>query len=173
MPAIEIDWYSGGTLEAPFSGHELLEDPVWNKGTAFTGEERRDLGLLGLLPPHIDTMEGQLDRACDEFTRRPTDLDRHVFLRELQDENDTLFSRIVLDHITEMLPIIYTPVVGLACQNFSHIYERPRGLFISYPEIHEIERILDNRPFREVDVIVVTDGERVLIRKAPTIACPL
>jgi len=162
MPAFEINWYGNGTLEAPFSGHELLEDPIWNKGTAFTEEERRDLGLLGLLPPHIDTMEEQLDRAYEEFTRRPNDLERHVFLRELQDENETLFYRIVLDHITEMLPIIYTPVVGLACQDFSHIYERPRGLFISYPEIHEIERILDNRPFREVDVVVVTDGERIL-----------
>jgi malate dehydrogenase (oxaloacetate-decarboxylating) len=162
MPGFEIDWYGDGTLEAPFSGHELLEDPMWNKGTAFTEEERRDLGLLGLLPPHIDTMEEQLNRAYEEFTRRPNDLERHVFLRELQDENETLFYRIVLDHITEMLPIIYTPVVGLACQYFSHIYERPRGLFISYPEIHEIERILDNRPFREIDVIVVTDGERVL-----------
>lgn len=162
MPGFEIDWYGDGTLEAPFSSHELLEDPMWNKGTAFTEEERRDLGLLGLLPPHIDTMEEQLNRAYEEFTRRPNDLERHVFLRELQDENETLFYRIVLDHITEMLPIIYTPVVGLACQYFSHIYERPRGLFISYPEIHEIERILDNRPFREIDVIVVTDGERVL-----------
>jgi malate dehydrogenase (oxaloacetate-decarboxylating) len=162
MPGFEIDWYGDGTLEAPFSSHELLEDPMWNKGTAFTEEERRDLGLLGLLPPHIDTMEEQLNRAYEEFTRRPNDLERHVFLRELQDENETLFYRIVLDHITEMLPIIYTPVVGLACQYFSHIYERPRGLFISYPEIHEIERILDNRPFREIDVIVVTDGERIL-----------
>ncbi len=162
MPAFEIDWYGDGTLEVPFSGHELLEDPMWNKGTAFTEEERRDLGLLGLLPPHIDTMGEQLDRAYEEFNRRPNDLERHVFLRELQDENETLFYRIVLDHVTEMLPIIYTPAVGLACQYFSHIYQRPRGLFISYPEIHEIERILDNRPFREVDVIVVTDGERIL-----------
>ncbi|MBM2836274.1 MAG: malic enzyme [candidate division NC10 bacterium] len=162
MPTFEIDWYGEGRLEVPFTGHDLLEDPMWNKGTAFTEEERRELGLLGLLPPHVDTIEEQLGRAYEEFQQRPTDLDRHIFLREVQDENETLFYRIVLDHIAEMFPIIYTPIVGLACQRFSHIYERPRGLFISYPEIHEIDRILDNRPFREVDVIVVTDGERIL-----------
>ena len=162
MPAFEFDWYGDGALEVPFIGHDLLEDPIWNKGTAFTAEERRELGLLGLLPPHIDTIEEQLGRAYEEFQRRPTDLDRHVFLRELQDENETLFYRLVHDHIAEMLPIIYTPIVGLACQRFSHIYERPRGLFISYPEMHEIDRILDNRLFRDIDIIVVTDGERIL-----------
>jgi malate dehydrogenase (oxaloacetate-decarboxylating) len=149
-------------LEVPLTGTTLLECPMFNKGSAFPEEERSALRLLGLLPTHVNTLEMQLARRYDEYGQKSSDLERHIYLRALQDRNETLFYRLLYEHITEMMPIIYTPVVGEACQFFSHIYRRPRGLFISYPQKDEIDAILDNRPFAEVDVIVVTDGERVL-----------
>ncbi len=149
-------------LEIGLAGPLLLDCPILNKGSAFSEQERREFGLLGLLPPHVNTLEMQVARRYQEYQQKQTDLDRHIFLRALQDRNETLFYRLVREHITEMMPVIYTPVVGAACQHFSHIYRRPRGLFISYPLGNEIATILDNRPFREVDVIVVTDGERIL-----------
>lgn len=139
----------------------LIEDPLLNKGTAFTQEERIKHGLLGLLPPHVDTLEEQEARAYEAFCDFHTDIDKHIFLRQLQDENETLFYRLLLEHITEMMPIVYTPVVGLACQRFSHIYRRPRGIFISYPERDSMDAIFENIE-HDVDVIVVTDGERIL-----------
>src|SRR6266404_1243071 len=144
------------------SGTDLLNMPVLNKGTAFTEAERSQLGLDGLLPPHIETLDEQLARAYEAYKRKSDDLERHVYLRALQDTNEVLFYRLLLDHIEEMTPIVYTPVVGLACQQFSHIYRRPRGLFISYPQRDSIPAMLRNRPNQEVDVIVVTDGERIL-----------
>ncbi|MEW6542720.1 MAG: NAD-dependent malic enzyme [Nitrospirota bacterium] len=150
------------TWEVPLSGHWLLDQPLFNKGTAFTEQERRDLGLLGLLPPHVDTVEEQLARAYDAYRRKDSDLERHIFLRALQDENETLFYRLTLEHIEEMMPIIYTPVVGEACQHFSRIYRHPRGLFIAYPERDAMDQILANVIARRVEVIVVTDGERIL-----------
>lgn len=143
-------------------GQALLEQPLLNQGTAFTEQERHDLGLMGLLPPEIETIEQQLSRCYEAFANQATDLEKHIYLRNLQDENETLFYRLILDHIAEMLPIIYTPVVGEACQNFSHIYRRPRGLFISYPEREHIDEILANCALAKVEVIVVTDGERIL-----------
>ncbi|QDT44997.1 NAD-dependent malic enzyme [Gimesia alba] len=139
----------------------LIEDPLLNKGTAFTQEERIKHGLLGLLPPHVDTLEEQEARAYEAFCDFHTDIDKHIFLRQLQDENETLFYRLLLEHITEMMPIVYTPVVGLACQRFSHIYRRPRGIFISYPERDSMDAIFENIE-HDVAVIVVTDGERIL-----------
>jgi len=139
----------------------LIEDPLLNKGTAFTVQERIKHGLLGLLPPHVDTLEEQEERAYEAFCDFHTDIDKHIFLRQLQDENETLFYRLLLEHITEMMPIVYTPVVGLACQRFSHIYRRPRGIFISYPERESLDAIFENIE-RDIDVIVVTDGERIL-----------
>jgi malate dehydrogenase (oxaloacetate-decarboxylating) len=143
------------------TGTDCIEDPLLNKGTAFSEQERRALGLLGLLPPHVDTLAEQAARAYEAFDDEPTDLDKHIFLRQLQDENETLFYRLLLEHVEEMMPIVYTPVVGLACQRFSHIYRRPRGIFISYPERDSMDAILENVK-RSIDVIVVTDGERIL-----------
>jgi len=143
-------------------GIELLYDPMMNKGTAFTEEERSKLGLHGLLPPHIESLEEQAVRAYDAYKHKDDDLERHIYLRALQDTNEVLFYTLLLDHIEEMTPMVYTPVVALACQQFSHIYRRPRGLFISYPLRDSIPALLRNRPNPEVDVIVVTDGERIL-----------
>ena len=141
---------------------QVLEDPLTNKGTAFSEQERSELGLRGLLPAAVETLEQQVDRRYQAYQEQPTDVARHINLRALQDTNEMLFYRLVADHIEEMLPILYTPTVGLACQRFSEIYRRPRGLFISYPDRDRIREILHNRPRREVDVIVVTDGQRVL-----------
>jgi malate dehydrogenase (oxaloacetate-decarboxylating) len=141
---------------------DLLDRPGLNKGTAFTEEERSTFGVHGLLPPHVESLEEQVVRAYEANKRKDDDLERHIYLRALQDTNEVLFYRLLLDHIEEMTPIVYTPVVALACQQFSHIYRRPRGLFISYPLRDSIPMLLRNRPNPEVDVIVVTDGERIL-----------
>lgn len=144
------------------SGNAILENPLLNKGTAFSEEERVELGLVGLLPPHIESLDNQLERAYEAFSAYPTDLEKHVYLRNLQDSNETLFYRLIHDYLTEMMPIIYTPIVGEACQKFSEIYGRPRGLFIAYPERDNIEAMLDNAIGKNIRVIVVTDGERIL-----------
>lgn len=149
-------------LASDLHGHALLETPSLNKGTAFTLVERQALGLDGLLPPAVETIEEQSFRAYKAYLRKPDDLERHIYLRQLQDTNEVLFYRLLLDHIEEMLPIVYTPVVAEACQEFSHIYRRPRGLIISYPLRDHIEGLLRNRPNKDVSVIVVTDGERIL-----------
>jgi len=143
-------------------GMDLLNRQGLNKGTAFTEEERTKFGLDGLLPPHVESLEEQVVRAYEAYKRKDDDLERHIYLRALQDTNEVLFYRLLLDHIEEMTPMVYTPVVALACQQFSHIYRRPRGLFISYPLRDSIPALLRNRPNPEVDVIVVTDGERIL-----------
>ena len=143
-------------------GMDLLDTPLLNKGTAFTDGERTQFGLHGLLPPHIETLEQQVLRAYEAYARKEDDLERHIYLRALQDNNEVLFYRLVLQHIQEMTPIIYTPTVALACQQFSHIYRRPRGMFIGYPQRESIVEVLRNRPNPNVDVIVVTDGERIL-----------
>jgi malate dehydrogenase (oxaloacetate-decarboxylating) len=140
----------------------IIDTPTLNKGTAFTEEERRRLGLQGLLPPHVETLDEQVVRAYEAYGRQGDDLARHVFLRDLQDTNEVLFYRLLLDHVAEMLPMVYTPVVGQGCQEFSHIYQQARGLFISYPHREDIHASLRNRPNRDVEVIVVTDGERIL-----------
>jgi malate dehydrogenase (oxaloacetate-decarboxylating) len=150
------------TLEVPLRGRPLLDCSLLNKGSAFTEEERRAFGLAGLLPARVSTLEEQVARRYPDFRDRPTALERFLFLRALQDRNETLFYRLLRDHLTETLPIIYTPEVGEVCQLYSHIYYRPRGLYLSYPQRHEMEALLENRPFRAVDVIVVTDGERIL-----------
>src|SRR5882762_254401 len=143
-------------------GMDLLNQQGLNKGTAFTEEERSKLGLHGLLPPYIESLDEQVVRAYGAYKRKDDDLERHIYLRAVQDTNEVLFYRLLLDHIEEMTPMVYTPVVALACQQFSQIYRRPRGLFISYPLRDAIPALLRNRPNREVDVIVVTDGERIL-----------
>jgi malate dehydrogenase (oxaloacetate-decarboxylating) len=149
-------------VPAELRGMDLLDTPIWNKGTAFNDDERTIFGLHGLLPPRVESLEEQALRAYEAFGTKSTDLERHIYLRQLQDANETLFYRFMVDHIEEMMPIVYTPTVGLACQQFSHIYRRPRGLFVSYPLRDSIARVLQSRPNPKVDVIVVTDGERIL-----------
>ena len=143
-------------------GQAALFDALTTKGTAFTEAERRKYGLLGLLPAAVKTLDEQARHVWHEFSTRHDDLDKHIYLRALQDRNETLFYRVLSDHIAETLPIVYTPTVGEACQRFGEIYRRPRGLFVSYPDRDCLDEVLDNRPQRDVDVIVVTDGQRIL-----------
>ena len=150
------------TLETELTGQQLVESPLLNKGSAFPEDERRELGLLGLLPSHQATLEEQLVRAYGNYQKKQTDLERYVFLTALQDRNETLFYRLLQEHIAEMMPIIYTPTVGTGCKEYSHVFRRPRGLYISYPYRNEISTLLDNAPTNNVAVIVVTDGERIL-----------
>jgi malate dehydrogenase (oxaloacetate-decarboxylating) len=141
---------------------QLLADPLNNRGTAFSDAERTQLGLRGLLPAAVETLDQQVARAYGAFAEQPTDIAKHINLRALQDNNEILFYELLSTHIEEMLPIVYTPTVGLASQRFSEIYRRPRGLFISYPDCDRIPEVLRNRPNLDVDIIVVTDGQRVL-----------
>ncbi|WOT04382.1 NAD-dependent malic enzyme [Shewanella youngdeokensis] len=149
-------------LYLPFAGPALLEAPLINKGSAFTDEERISFNLEGLLPQVIETIEEQASRAYDQYKNFTNDLDKHIFLRNIQDTNETLFYRLVENHISEMMPIIYTPTVGMACERFSKEYRRNRGLFISYPNKDRIDDILNNSTRHKVKIIVVTDGERIL-----------
>ena len=146
----------------PARGVEWLNNPVFNKGTAFTEAERDTLGLRGLLPPHVQTMDEQVKRVMNNFRSKPNDMERYIQLVGLQDRNETLFYRVVMDHLEEMMPIIYTPTVGKACQEFGHIFRRPRGMYISLKDRGQIEKILQNWPTQDVKVIVATDGERIL-----------
>lgn len=143
-------------------GRALLINPFTNKGTAFTTRERDELDLHGLLPPAICTIEQQLERAYENFQAKPTELEKFIYFTSLNDRNETLFFRLLYEHIDEMVPIVYTPTVGEACQKFSHIYRRARGLYISYEQRHNIEKILVNFCANNASVIVVTDGERIL-----------
>jgi malate dehydrogenase (oxaloacetate-decarboxylating) len=143
-------------------GQAKLFDALTTKGTAFTREERLRYRLLGLLPTAEKTLDQQVEHCWHEFCTRRDDLDKHIYLRALQDRNETLFYRVLRDHITETMPIVYTPTVGVACQRFSEIYRRPRGLFVSYPDRDRLSEVIDNRPHRNPDVIVVTDGQRIL-----------
>ena len=149
-------------LDITLMGHQLLDEPLLNKGSGFSEAERRELGLLGLLPLHCSTIEEQLARVYENYRLKENDVERYIFLTALQDRNEILFYRLLNEHITEMMPIIYTPTVGEACRKYSHWFRRPRGLYISYPYRHEISTLLDNAPVEAVDVIVVTDGERIL-----------
>src|ERR1700676_663257 len=149
-------------LEVSLTGKMLLENPLLNKGSFFPEEERREFHLLGLLPPHITPLETQLVRTYESFRRKDDDLERYIFLASLQDRNEILFYHLLSKHIREMSPIVYTPVVGLACQHYSHLYRRPRGLYLSYPYKDEIATLLGHAPSTNIDVLVVTDGERIL-----------
>lgn len=150
-------------LEGDVSPQAILDTPLLNKGSAFPEDERRALGLLGLLPPHVSSIEEQLARTYENFLRKESDLERYIFLAALQDRNEVLFYRLLLDHVAEMTPIVYTPVVGLACQQYSHIYRRPRGLYLSVPYQAEFERIVEEATGgQEVAIVVMTDGERIL-----------
>ena len=144
------------------SGYDLLNSPLFNKGTAFTDEERERFGLHGLLPPSVATLDEQVGRRLQAFRNLSSDYEKHVFLRGLQDSNEVLFYALLVGHIEEMLPIVYTPTVGHGCQAFRHNFWKPRGLFLSIPYEDRISRILSHPHFDDVEVIVVTDGERIL-----------
>jgi malate dehydrogenase (oxaloacetate-decarboxylating)(NADP+) len=143
-------------------GIALLRDPALNKGTAFTEKERDALGLRGLLPPHVWSQEDQMGRVLESLRRLPNDLERYIALRALLDRNEALFYRVVGDHPDQMMPIIYTPTVGLACQQFGRIYQHARGMFIGANDRGRVASVLRNWPERNVAIIVVTDGERIL-----------
>ena len=149
-------------LHPPKLGLDLLQDPRLNKGTAFTERERDALRLRGLLPPRVFTLEQQLERIMENYRAQPSDLQRYVYMVALQDRNETLFYRTVVEHLPEMMPVIYTPTVGEACARFGHIFRRPRGLYVSAADRGRIHEVLRNWPEPDVGVIVVTDGERIL-----------
>ena len=144
------------------TGMTLLQNPVLNKGTAFSEEERDKLELRGLLPPYVNTQEEQVKRVMGNFNRKSSDLEKYVQLIALQDRNETLFYRVVMDNLEAMMPIIYTPTVGQACQEYAHIFRRPRGLYISIKDKGQIKSVLEHWPTTDVGIIVVTDGERIL-----------
>ncbi len=141
---------------------ELLCNPLLNKGTAFTQEERDRFKLNGRLPYHVSTLEEQVQRRYQNFKAQTTDLAKHLFLSALHNRNEVLFYRLVVDHVTEMLPYIYTPTVGDVSLHYSYLYTDPRGIYLSFPHRDKMEEIIDNLPQKEIDVIVVTDGERIL-----------
>ncbi|WP_165313583.1 NAD-dependent malic enzyme [Vibrio ziniensis] len=144
------------------AGNILLNTPLLNKGSAFSLEERKNFNLSGLLPTNIETIEEQASRAYEQFSLFSSGLEKHIYLRNIQDTNETLYFKLIDQHIEEMMPIIYTPIVGDACQKFSQIYRRNRGLFLSYEEQDELEQILNNAPNKDIKVVVITDGERIL-----------
>lgn len=144
------------------SGIDVLHDPILNKGTAFTQEEREALKLHGLLPPRVFSMEQQEKRVLENYHRKTSDIEKYIYMIALQDRNETLFYRTVIDNVEEMMPIIYTPTVGQGCQEYGLIFRRPRGLFIAAKDKGRMADILKNWPGKEVGIIVVTDGERIL-----------
>jgi malate dehydrogenase (oxaloacetate-decarboxylating)(NADP+) len=144
------------------TGIALLRDPTLNKGSAFTLEERESLGLTGLLPPRVHTIDEQVQRILENLRKQSTDIERYVYLIALQDRNKTLFYRVLLDNIEELMPIVYTPTVGQACLQFGHIFRRPRGVYITARDKGRVAELLGNWPYNDVRIIVVTDGERIL-----------
>lgn len=149
-------------LYIPYAGYTLLELPLLNKGSAFSANERGNFNLNGLLPEGIESIEEQHKRCYQQFISFDEDINKHIYLRNIQDTNETLFYHLIDHHLSEMMPIIYTPTVGEACQRFSDIYRRHRGIFISYPNRDKIQDILQNVNRENVKVIVITDGERIL-----------
>lgn len=149
-------------LYISYAGPTLLETPLLNKGSAFSAQERESFNLTGLIPPRFETIEEQVERCYKQFSSFDSAINKHIYLRAIQDKNETLFHKLVQENLDEMLPIIYTPTVGDACEQFSDIYRSNRGLFISYEERHQIDDILRNATKGKVKVIVVTDGERIL-----------
>src|SRR5246500_506205 len=151
-----------GPIETDRYGYDLINEPMLNKGTAFTEDERTRFRLHGLLPPHVGTLDEQVARRLRFMRRVATDFERYALLRELQDSNETLFYALMVRNIKETLPLVYTPTVGEGCQRFSEIWKRPRGLFLSYPNRDRIEQILNHAQYDGVKCIVVSDGERIL-----------
>jgi malate dehydrogenase (oxaloacetate-decarboxylating)(NADP+) len=160
MNALEQVGTPSGGLSFP-RGVALLRDPLLNKGTAFSEQERDSLGLRGLLPANLLTLQQQAQRVMENLRHLPDDLEKYVALNALHDRNETLFFRILCDNIDELQPLVYTPTVGLACQRFGHIFQRPRGIFITAGDRGRIAELLGNWP-HAARLIVVTDGERIL-----------
>ena len=148
--------------ETTLRGDALLHDPSLNKGTAFTEAEREALGLRGLLPPRILSLPEQEERILRNFEGKSSPLEQYIYLTGLQDRNETLFYRVLVDHLAVMMPVIYTPTVGEACQTFGHIFRRPRGLYVTLEDRGRVRQVLRNWPASQVRIIVVTDGERIL-----------
>ena len=149
-------------IQVSLSGYGLINSPRLNKGTAFTDQERDLFHLHGLLPPHVGTLDEQIERRMKALGEEPTNFTKYAFLRDLQDINETLFYALLVRNVEMMLPLVYTPTVGEGCQRFSEIWRKPRGLFLSYPNRERIEQILSHRRYDAVKCIVVSDGERIL-----------
>lgn len=157
-----IDQTGKPYMKVRLTDSALLSHALLNKGTAFPLHEREVFGLIGLLPPSETNLAIQRARSFEAFQSKTSDIEKYIYLRDLQDSNETLFYSLLQEHITELMPIVYTPIVGLGCQRYSHIYRRPRGVFISYPDRNHLEKIFASPRFNEVKVIVVSDGERIL-----------
>ena len=149
-------------LQVSLSGFNLINSPRLNKGTAFTDRERDAFDLHGLLPPHVGSLDEQIERRMEALRAQPNSFSKYSFLRDLQDTNETLFYALLVRNVEEMLPLVYTPTVGEGCQRFSEIWRKPRGLFLSYPNKDRIEKILNHPRYDDVKCIVVSDGERIL-----------
>lgn len=161
--SIEVDPLTGERyINVPFTGQQLVEHPIYNKGSAFTEQERDALDLIGILPRHSSTMTEQLRRVYENYSSKTSPIEKFIFLLGLLDRNETLFYRLVLDNAEEMLPVVYTPTVGEAAKTYSHMFRRPRGLYIPADKISQVDKILSNAPFSNISLIVVTDGERIL-----------
>ena len=152
---------SGAASSSFPTGYAVLQDPLLNKGTAFTEREREALGLRGLLPPHVDTQEEQARRILMNLRRLSDPLDKFVALNALHDRNEALFFKVISENLDEIMPLIYTPTVGLACQRFGQVFQRPRGVFIGINDRGRVAEVLKNWPY-PARMIVVTDGERIL-----------
>ena len=162
MPAATGPSADTEVIRTTLSGYDLLLHPSLNKGTAFTEEERDTFALHGLLPPRIGTLEDQRERRKRSLDNEPTAFGKYVLMRDLQDNDETLFYSLIAHHTEELLPIVYTPAVGEGCQRFSEIWRKPRGLFISYPNRRMIDQMLADPRYDHIRCIVVSDGERIL-----------
>ena len=145
-------------IEVDSDGYELLHNPILNKGSAFSIEERRLFNIDGFLPSAVSTLEDQVARAYENFQSKPTDIEKYIFLRGLQDRNEVLFYALLQKYLGEMIHIIYTPTVGRACQTYSHIFRWTRGMFLSPENIKRVDAIFQSLPYRNIEVIVVTDS---------------
>jgi malate dehydrogenase (oxaloacetate-decarboxylating) len=157
-----VEGPKGRRIEVPWRGVRLLQEPMFNKGTAFSPEERAAFGLEGLLPAGVSTIDQQEKRVYDSIARKDDPLEKYIGVMAIQDRNEQLFYRLLLNHLEELVPIVYTPTVGLACQEYSHIFRRARGLWITPAHRGSIYDVLGHAPFDDVRLIVVTDNERIL-----------